>query len=144
MPALQISNLTDFQAWATCSSSTTAHYWRSTCTPLVTISATESEVLALTADTQEAVYLCMFANELGLTETSSTTLYEDCTAAVALSLENSFRNRSKHIAFFHPVFQHPTSCTPHLRCRHHMHPEFEVPAPHAPVFEVPVHLAPRL
>ncbi len=73
--------------------------WRSTCTPLVTFSASESEVVALTTDTHEAVYLRKFANELGFTETSPTTLYEDCTAAVALSKEDRFRNRSKHIAF---------------------------------------------
>jgi len=37
------------------------------------------------------------ANELGFTQTSPTTLYEDCTVAVDLSKENHFRNRSKHI-----------------------------------------------
>jgi hypothetical protein len=72
--------------------------WRSTRTPLVTLSAAESEVIALSAATQEAVYLRKLANELGFTQTSPTTLYEDCTAAVALSKENRFRNRSKHIA----------------------------------------------
>ena len=73
--------------------------WRSTRTPLVTLSAAESEVISLSAAaTQEAVYLWKLANELGFTQTSPTTLYEDCTAAVALSKENRFRNRSKHIA----------------------------------------------
>ncbi len=72
--------------------------WRSTRTPLVTLSAAESEVVALSAATQEADYLRKLANELGFTQTSPTTLYEDCTAAVALSFENRFRNRSKHIA----------------------------------------------
>jgi hypothetical protein len=69
--------------------------WRSTRTPLVTLSAAESEIIALSAATQEAVYLRKLANELGFTQTSPTTLYEDCTAAVALSKENRFRNRSK-------------------------------------------------
>ena len=54
--------------------------------------------LALSAATQEAVYLRKLANELGFTQTSPTILYEDCTAAVALSKENRFRNRSKHIS----------------------------------------------
>ena len=71
---------------------------RSTRTPLVTLNAAESEVVALSAATQEAVYLRKLANELGFTPTSLTTFYEDCTAAVALSKENRFRNRSKHIA----------------------------------------------
>jgi len=85
--------------------------WRSTRTPLVTLSAAESEVVALSAATQEAVYLRKLANELGFTQTSPTTLYEDCTAAVALSKENRFRNRSKHIALrwsFVSERQHPS------------------------------------
>jgi hypothetical protein len=84
--------------------------WRSTRTPLVTLSAAESEIIALSAATQEAVYLRKLANELGFTQTSPTTLYEDCTAAVALSKENRFRNRSKHIALrwsFVSERQHP-------------------------------------
>ena len=45
--ALLISNLNDFQTWATFSSSTTALVsWRSTRTPLVTLSASESDVVA--------------------------------------------------------------------------------------------------
>jgi hypothetical protein len=70
--------------------------WRST--PLLTLNAAESEVVALSATTQEAVYLRKLANELGFTRTSPLPLYEDCTAAVALPKENRFRNRSKHIA----------------------------------------------
>ena len=72
--------------------------WRATRTPLVTLNAAESEVIALSAATQEAAYLRKLANELGFTQTSPTILYEDCTAAVALSKENRFRNRSKHIS----------------------------------------------
>ncbi len=72
--------------------------WRSTRTPPVTLSAAKSEVIALSAATQEAVYLRKLTNELGFTQTSPTTLNENCTAAVALSKENHFRNWSKHIA----------------------------------------------
>ena len=72
--------------------------WRATRTPLVTLNAAESEVIALSAASQEAVYLRKLANELGFTQVAPTPIYEDCTAAVALSKENRFRNRSKHIA----------------------------------------------
>jgi len=72
--------------------------WRSPRTPLVTLSAAESEVVALSAATQGAVYLRKLANKLGFTQTSPTILYVDCTVAVARSKENRFRNRSKHIA----------------------------------------------
>jgi hypothetical protein len=41
--------------------------WRSTRPPLVTLSAAESESIALSPATQEAVYLCKLANELGFT-----------------------------------------------------------------------------
>jgi hypothetical protein len=71
----------------------------------------ESEIVALSAAIQEAVYLRKLANELGFTQTSPTTLCEDCTAAVALSKENRFRNRSKHIALrwsFVSERQHPS------------------------------------
>jgi hypothetical protein len=66
---------------------------------------------AVSAATQEADYLRKLANELGFTRTSPTTLHEDCTAAVALSKENRFRNRSKHIALrwsFVSERQHPS------------------------------------
>ena len=43
--------------------------WRSTRTPLVTLSAAESEVVALSTATQETVYLRKLANELGFTQT---------------------------------------------------------------------------
>ena len=69
------------------------------------------EFIALSDATQEAVYLRKLANELGFTQTSPTTLYEDCTAAIALCKENRFRNRSKHIALrwsFVSERQHPS------------------------------------
>jgi hypothetical protein len=71
--------------------------WRATKTPLITLNAAESEVVALSAAAQEAVYLRKLCNELGFTQSSPSILYEDCEAAVALSKENRFRNRSKHI-----------------------------------------------
>ena len=71
--------------------------WRATKTPLVTLNDAESEVVALSAPAQEAVYLRKLCNELGFSQTSPSIIYEDCQAAVALSKENRFRNRSKHI-----------------------------------------------
>jgi hypothetical protein len=37
------------------------------------------------------------ANELGFLQNHPTIIYEDCESAVALSKENRFRKRSKHI-----------------------------------------------
>ena len=36
--------------------------------------------------------------ELGFLQTNPTITYEDCQAAVALSMQNKFRSRSKHIS----------------------------------------------
>jgi len=46
---------------------------------------------------QEAIFLRKLANELGFIQTHPTIIYEDCESAVALSKENRFRKRSKHI-----------------------------------------------
>jgi hypothetical protein len=72
--------------------------WRSTRSPIVVLNACEAEVVSLSSACQEAVYLRKLCNELGFIQTSPTTMYEDCESAVALSKENRFRNRSKHIS----------------------------------------------
>jgi hypothetical protein len=60
--------------------------WRSSRTPLATLRVAECEVVARSAATQEAVYLRKLAKELGFTQISPTTLYEDCTAGPLVSL----------------------------------------------------------
>ena len=72
--------------------------WRSTRSPLVVLNACEAELVSLSSACQEAVYLRKLCNELGFLQSSPTIMYEDCESAVALSKENRFRNRSKHIS----------------------------------------------
>ena len=72
--------------------------WRSSRTSLQVLNAAEAELVALCTATQEAVFLRKLCQELGFIQHRSTTIYEDCQAAVALSKENRFRKRSKHIA----------------------------------------------
>ena len=55
-------------------------------------------MVSLSSACQEAVNLHKLCNELGRIQTSPTVMYEDCESAVALSKENRFRNRSKHIS----------------------------------------------
>ena len=56
------------------------------------LNACEDEDVSLSSACREAaVYLRKLCNELGF-------MYEDCESAVALSEENRFRNRSKHIS----------------------------------------------
>jgi len=60
--------------------------------------AAEAELYSLSSATQEAIYLRKVCIELGFLQNSPTIMYEDCQAAVALSKENRFRHRSKHIS----------------------------------------------
>jgi hypothetical protein len=71
--------------------------WRSTKTPLIALNVVESEMIAVSIASQEAIFLRKLANELGFIQTHPTIIYEDCESAVALSKENRFRKRSKHI-----------------------------------------------
>jgi hypothetical protein len=71
--------------------------WRSTKTPLIALNVAEIEMITLSIDSQEAIFLCKLANELGFIQTHPTIIYEDYESAVALSKENRFCKRSKHI-----------------------------------------------
>jgi hypothetical protein len=70
--------------------------WRSTKTPLIA-STSQIAIIALSSASQEAIFLRKLANELGFLQNHPTIIYEDCESAVALSKENRFRKRSKHI-----------------------------------------------
>lgn len=72
--------------------------WRSSRTSLQVLNAAEAELVGLCTAAQEAVFLRKLAQELGFIQHQPTVIYEDCQAAVALSKENRFRKRSKHIA----------------------------------------------
>ena len=72
--------------------------WRSARTPLQVLNAAEAELVGLCTAAQEAVFLRKLCQELGFVQHQPTVIYEDCQAAVALSKENRFRKRSKHIS----------------------------------------------
>ena len=65
--------------------------------PLVALNTAEAELISMSAACQEAIYLRKVANELGFLQSYPTILYQDNTAAAALSHDVRFRNRSKHI-----------------------------------------------
>ena len=71
--------------------------WRSTKTPLIALNVAESEIIVLSIASQETIFLHKLVNELGFIQTHPTIIYEDCESAVALSKENRFCKRSKHI-----------------------------------------------
>ena len=72
--------------------------WRTSRTTLIVLNAAEAELYSLSSATQEAIYLRKVCIELGFLQNSPTIMYEDCQAAIALSKENKFCNRSKHIS----------------------------------------------
>jgi len=71
--------------------------WCASRTTLIVLNAAEAELYSLSSATQEVIYLRKVCIELGFLQNSLTIMYEDCQAEVALSKENRFRNRSKHI-----------------------------------------------
>ena len=71
--------------------------WRSTKTPLIALNVAESEMIALSSASQEAIFLTQARQRARVHTTHPTIIYEDCESAVALSKENRFRKRSKHI-----------------------------------------------
>lgn len=72
--------------------------WRSKKSSIIALNTAEAELIAMSAAAQEAMYLRKLSNELGFLQTSPTILYQDNQAAVALSHDVRFANRSKHIA----------------------------------------------
>ena len=92
--------------------------WRASRTTLIVLNAAEAELYSLSSATQEAIYLRKMCIELGFLQTNPTIMYEDCQAAVALSKENRFRNRSKHISLrWSFVVERQKSCHwRHNRC----------------------------
>ena len=71
--------------------------WRITKTPFIALNVAESEIIAPSSASQEAIFLRKLANELRFLPNNPTIIYEDCESAVAPSKENRFRKRSKHI-----------------------------------------------
>jgi len=63
----------------------------------VALSTTEAEYMALSAATQEAIYLRCLPGDLGYEQTEPTMIYVDNTAAIALSENPGDHQRTKHI-----------------------------------------------
>jgi len=72
--------------------------WRASRTTLIVLNAAEAELYSLSSAIQEAIYLHKVCMELRFLQNSLTIMYEDCQAILALSKENRFRYRSKHIS----------------------------------------------
>jgi hypothetical protein len=71
--------------------------WSSRKQPIIALSTAEAEYIALTAAAREVLYLQLLVEELYDTPSSSTPVYCDNQAAIALASNNKFHARTKHI-----------------------------------------------
>lgn len=70
--------------------------WRSRKQPIVAISSTEAELIALCSAVQEAIWFKKMSTEIGLLQ-NPITVREDNQSTLKLARENVFSERSKHI-----------------------------------------------
>lgn len=71
--------------------------WNSQKQPIVALSSTEAEYIALANGAKEAMWLRKFLAELGLDQNQPTTLFVDNQSSMKLALNPEFHKRSKHI-----------------------------------------------
>jgi len=71
--------------------------WNSQKQPVVAVSSTEAEYVALAAGAKEAVWIRQFLEELGEKQDDPTDLFVDNTSAIKLAHNPEFHQRSKHI-----------------------------------------------
>ena len=71
--------------------------WKSQRQPTVALSTAEAEYMALTAATQEAVFLRQLLQEMGQPPASGTLIHEDNQSCIALCKNTMTTGRSKHI-----------------------------------------------
>jgi hypothetical protein len=71
--------------------------WSSKKQPIVTVSSTESEYVALTLTAKELIWLWKLLSELNFLSNTATTLFCDNQDAFALSRDSTFHARTKHI-----------------------------------------------
>jgi hypothetical protein len=75
--------------------------WKSKLQPTVCLSSSEAEYVALSATSQEVVWLRKILFELGHDQSSPTVVFEDNQGAIALSENPVFHARTKHISIRH-------------------------------------------
>lgn len=86
--------------------------WSSTKQKSVALSSIESEYMALTKATTEAIWLRQFLSNLGFVPDKPTTIFVDNKSAIALANNPKCHSRSKHIAIqYHFICEHLESQT---------------------------------
>lgn len=75
--------------------------WQSKKQPTVALSSAEAEYMALSAATQEALWLRSLLSELGFPQRKQTTIYSDNLGAISLTEDSVLHQRVKHIDIRH-------------------------------------------
>ena len=70
--------------------------WKATLQPMVTLSTTEAEYMALTEAANEGIWLKGFVNDLGLHQDQAV-VYCDSLSAICLTKDQVHHERTKHI-----------------------------------------------
>ena len=71
--------------------------WSSRKQSSVALSTLEAEHMALSIATQEAIWLRQLQEELGVTESGPTLIYEDNQGAISMAKNPVFHKRTKHV-----------------------------------------------
>ncbi|XP_065060473.1 uncharacterized protein LOC135687761 [Rhopilema esculentum] len=71
--------------------------WKKKKQPVIALSSTEAEYIALCSSTQEAVWLRRLLESIGFAQQKPTTVYEDNQGAIALSKNTKNHAKTKHI-----------------------------------------------
>ena len=71
--------------------------WSSRKQSSVALSTVEAEYMALSVATQEAIWLRHLQEELGVTNTGPTLIYEDNQGAISMAKNPVFHKRTKHV-----------------------------------------------
>ena len=79
--------------------------WRSKKKPVVELSSTESEYIALCSAAQETVWMRNLSKDTGLKRTDATMIYEDNQGAIGLSRNPKHHPRTKHIDLKYPYIR---------------------------------------
>ncbi|CAA7268571.1 unnamed protein product [Cyclocybe aegerita] len=76
--------------------------WSAKCQEIISLSTTESEYVAATQATKEALWLRSLVSELCAIDLDTTTLFSDNQSAIALTKDHQYHARTKHIEiWFH-------------------------------------------
>jgi hypothetical protein len=71
--------------------------WSSKCQPIIALLTTESEYIAATHATKEALWLCTFIAQVFCPLNAPTILHSDNQSAIALTRDHQYHARTKHI-----------------------------------------------